>query len=172
MQWYVKLTGTWLEDWRSTTTTTTTSRGNSLIFVSQSNCKIGVIKVNSTSLGGAPLTHHRAQSDAWLQLWRASHSSSVPISRAFDTETRAGHLHGRNRLGQILHLPDFNNIWDPNSLLTRGLPNSGRLDTRHTKPLFRGVPSILPANHDNIIRLFRSATTAQYASANITGHGS
>ena len=55
-----------------------------------------------------------------------------PFSRAFDTETRAGSLHGRNRLGQLLHLSNFNSIRDLNSLLTRGLSNNRRLDTSHT----------------------------------------
>ena len=51
MQGYVKLSRTRLKDWRSTATTTTTARGNRFIFISQSNCKTGVIEVNSASLG-------------------------------------------------------------------------------------------------------------------------
>ena len=76
------------------------------------------------------------------------------FSRAFDSETRTGRLYGRNRLRQVFHLTDFNNIRNANSLLSRGLSNNRRRDTRHTKPSLRSVPSILPANHDNIIRPF------------------
>ena len=51
MQRYVKLSGTWLKDGRCTTTTTTTARGNNFIVITQSNCKSGVIEINSPSLG-------------------------------------------------------------------------------------------------------------------------
>ena len=78
-----------------------------------------------------------------------------PLSRVYDAKTRAGHLRGGIGLGQILHLPNFNNIGDPIILLTRGLSNNRKLDTSHTKPSLRSVPNILPANHNNIIRLFQ-----------------
>ena len=100
----------------------------------------------------APLTQRQTQSGAWLQFGGRLILLLFTLSRGFDTETRTGHLHGRNRLGQTFHLTDFNNISDPNSLLTRGFSNNRRLDTRHTKLSFRSVSSILPVNHDNIIR--------------------
>ena len=154
MQWYIKLTGTWLEDWCSTTTTTTTARGNSFIFISQSNCKIGVIEVNSASLG----QHYRL-----IVEFKTTLDSKfggrltlllLPLPMAFDSETRTGHLRGRNRLGQIFHLTDFNNIRNANSLLTRKLSKSRRRDATHTKLSLRSVSSILPANHNNIISPF------------------
>ena len=80
---------------------------------------------------------------------------AFPLSRGFETETRTGHFHRRNRLGQKLQLSDFINIRDPDSLLTRGLSSNRRLHTGHTKPPFRSVPSILPDKHDNIIRLLQ-----------------
>ena len=78
-----------------------------------------------------------------------------PSSRAFDSRTSAGHLQGGNRVGQILHFSDVDNIGDSNLLLTRGLSNNRRLDNSHTIPSFRSVSSILPANHNNIIRLLQ-----------------
>ena len=77
-----------------------------------------------------------------------------PLPRAFDSETCTGHLCGRNRLGQIFHLSDFNNIRNANSLLTQRLSNSRRSDATYTKPSLRSVSSIFLANHNNIIRPF------------------
>ena len=67
--------------------------------------------------------------------------------------TCTGHLYGRNTLWQIFHLTDFNNIRNPHSLLTRGLSNSRRRNACYTKPPLRSFSSLLPANHNNIIRL-------------------
>ena len=78
-----------------------------------------------------------------------------PLSRVFNSTTRAGHLRVGNGLGQILHFSDFNKLGDLNTLLTLGLSNDRRLDTSHTNPSFRSVPSILPANHNSIIRLLQ-----------------
>ena len=154
MQWYVKLTGTWLEDWCSTTTTTTTARGNSFIFISQSNCKTGVIEMNSPSLG----QHYRliVEFKTTLDISFGGRLTLLlfALPRAFDRETFTGHLCGRNRLGQIFHLTDFNNIRNANSLLTQRLSNSRRSDATYTKPSLRSVSSIFPANHNNIIRPF------------------
>ena len=95
-------------------------------------------------------THHWTETDAWWKLELASYS----LSRALDNKTRAGRLRGGNELGQILNFSDFDNIGDSNTLLTRGLSKNRGLDTRHTKPSFRGNPSIPRANQDNIIRPF------------------
>ena len=149
----MKLSGTWLKDWRSTTTTTTTARGNSFIFISKSNCKTGVIEINSPSLR----QHYRLIVEFKTTLdssfGRRLTLSLFPLPRAFDSETRTGHLCGRNRLGQIFHLTDFNNIWNAHSLLTWRLSKNRRRNACNTKPPLRSVSSLLPANHDNIIRL-------------------
>ena len=73
----------------------------------------------------------------------------------FVTRTRAGHLPSGNGLGQIFHLSNFDNFGDSNTLLPRRLSSNKRSDTSHTKLSFRGVSSILPANHNNIIHLFQ-----------------
>ena len=152
MQWYVKLSGTRLKNWCSTTTTTNTMRRNSFIVIPQSNCKTGVIEINSPSLG----QHYRL-----IVEFKTTLDSSFggrltlllsPLPRAFDSETRTGHLCGRNGLGQIFHLTDFNNIRNANSLLTRRLSNSRRRDATYTKLSLRSVSSILPVNYNNIIR--------------------
>ena len=130
------------------------ARGNSFIFISQSNCKIGLIEANSASLG----QHYRLVVEFKTTLdsnfgWRFT-LLLFPLPRAFDSKTRTGHLCGRNRLGQIMHLTDFNNIRNANSLLTQRFSNSRRRDATYTKPSLRSVSSILLANHNNIIRLF------------------
>ena len=142
---------TWLKDWRSTTTTATTAQGNSLILVFQGNCKYGVIKVNTPSLGLIVKLKPTLDCNFSGRLT----PFPFPFSWTFGTKTRDGHLHGGNGLGQILHLSYFNNIGDPNTRLTRGLSNNRKFDTRHTKLSIRSVPSIFPANHDNIIRLLQ-----------------
>ena len=66
MQWYVKLTGTWLEHWCSTTTTTTPTRCSSFLCLFKAHAKLGSSKYtplpfgrtidsssNSNLLGGA-----------------------------------------------------------------------------------------------------------------------
>ena len=78
-----------------------------------------------------------------------------PLCRTFGTTTRAGHLQCGNGLGQTLYLSDFDNLGDPNTLLTRGLSNNRKLDTSHTKSSLRRVLSILPANHNDIIGHFQ-----------------
>ena len=110
MQRYVKLSETSLKYWRSTTTTTTTARGNSFIFISKSNGKTGVIKVNSPTFG----QNYRliVKFEATFDCTFAGRLTPLllPLSRAFDGKTSARHLHGRNRLGQIFHLTDLHNV--------------------------------------------------------------
>ena len=116
--------------------------------------KFGSSKYPPRPLGST--TDSSSNSNRRLMATGAGFSSffRFPFPGVFDTETGAGHLHGRNRLGQILHLSDFNNIRDLNSLLTRGLSNNRKLDTSHIKPSFRSVRRIFPVNHNNIIRPF------------------
>ena len=148
------ISGTWLKDWCSTTTTATSARRNSISFVFQGSGKIDVFKVHSSSLG----QHNRLTVKLKPTLdcnWGGCLTFLLfPLAKTFDTTTSAGHLRGGNGLGHILHFSNFNNIGDPNSMLTRRLSNNKRLDTNNTKPSFRGVPSILRANHYNIIRPF------------------
>ena len=49
--WYVKLKGTRLKDWRTTTSTVTSARTSSFILISQNNDELGVIKVHPRPLG-------------------------------------------------------------------------------------------------------------------------
>ena len=153
MQRYVKLSGIWLKDGRCTTITTTTARGNSFIVITQSNCKTGVIEINSPSLGQHYWLIAEFKTTLDFRLDGRLTFLLFPLPRAFDSETCTGHLHGRNRLWQTFHLTDFNNIWNPQSLLIRGLSNSRRRNACYTKPQLRSVSSLLPASHNNIIRL-------------------
>ena len=153
MQRYVKLSGTWLKDGRCTTTTTTTARGNSFIVITRSNCKTGVIEINSPSLGQHYWLIVEFKTTLDCNFGARLTLLLLPLPRAFDSETCTGHLYSRNRLRQLFHLTNFNNIWNAHSLLTRGLSNSRRRNACYTKPPLRSVSSLLPANQNNIIRL-------------------
>ena len=63
----------------------------------------------------APPTHRQVKLKPTLDCKWVGRLTLFPfsLSGTFGITTLAGHLHGRNALGQILHLSDFNNKGDP-----------------------------------------------------------